>query len=118
MKYINILLIALALGASTNAFSQTASVTLASPDKRISLTVSTINKKLFYNIKAHKNTIIDTSPLGLIADSTDLGDNVTIRGAVKNSKINETYALMGNHPVAHNQANEAEIPLKIGRAHV
>jgi alpha-glucosidase len=111
MKFLNILSAALVLCASTNAFSQTTSVAVSSPDKRLTLTVSTINKKLVYNIKADKKSIIESSPLGLIADSTDLGDNVRMSGTVKRSKIDERYALMGNHPVAHNLANESEIPL-------
>ncbi len=105
MKYINILFAALVLCASTKAFSQTASVKVSSPDKRLVLTVSTINKKLVYNIKADKKSIIDTSPLGLIADSIDLGNNVSFWGVVKGNKIDERYPIMGNHPVAHNLAS-------------
>jgi alpha-glucosidase len=111
MKFINILSAVLVLCTSTKAFSQTPSVTITSPDKRLALTVSTINKKLVYNIKADKKSIIGTSPLGLIADSTDLGDNVRLAGSAKMSKVNESYPIMGNHPIAYNNANEAEIPL-------
>jgi alpha-glucosidase len=111
MKGIAILYTFLLLTATKVVFSQTQTVTLHSPDKRLALTVFTANNKLVYSVKAGNTSIINTSPLGLLADSTDYGENVRITGAAVLSKINETYPIIGNHTKAINRANEAEIPL-------
>lgn len=110
MKYTKILVAILSLTVATNVFGQSQSITVSSPDKQLSLTVFIASEKLVYNIKAGNISIIETSPLGLIADSIDLGDNAHITGPAKLNKVNENYTVMGNHPVAHNEANEAEIP--------
>jgi len=102
------LLFAILLLTTKNLFSQP--ITVASPDKKITLTVFTTDNKLMYSVKAGTVTIINASPLGLLADSTDLGANVQLTGNAKRSTINETYAIMGNHTKAINKANEAEIP--------
>ena len=102
------------LVAATKLFGQSQTVTIKSPDKKLILSVFAENKKLVYSINAGSTPIIKTSPLGLMADSTDLGDNVRINGTSVMSKVNEDYAISGNHPIAHNQANEAEIPLIAG----
>ncbi|PJJ83634.1 glycoside hydrolase family 97 protein [Mucilaginibacter auburnensis] len=111
MRYIKILSVVVLLAAAKSSFGQSQTVTVSSPDKQLSLTVSALDKKLTYNIKAGNTPIISTSPLGLIADSADLGDNVKITGAAKTGKVNESYPILGNHPIAKNQANEAEIPV-------
>lgn len=111
MKYIKFLFAVVLLTASKGTWAQTQTVTVNSPDKRLTLSVFTVDNKLVYHVKAGNTPIINTSPLGLIADSTDLGTGARITGAAKTSKVNERYPVMGNHPIALNQANEAEIPL-------
>src|SRR5476651_2117803 len=111
MKSISVLYIFLLVVATHGALAQRQTVTVNSPDKRIALTIFTADKKLVYTVKAGSTPIIKTSALGLVVDSTDLGDNTRITGAAKLSQVNETYAILGNHPIAHNRANEAEIPL-------
>ena len=100
------LFVALAKGT----FAQYQTVTLKSPDKQLVLTVFTEDEKLVYNVKRGNATIINTSPLGLVIDGTDLGDQVRFTDATKMSKINEDYPMIGNHTIAHNKANEVEIP--------
>lgn len=111
MKSIKILLTCLLLSATQGLLAQSQTVTIASPDKRITSTVFTEGKKLVYTVKAGGNVLVKTSALSLMVDSVDLGDNAKITGAAVLSKISEDYAILGNHPLAHNRANEAEIPL-------
>src|SRR5215213_4562747 len=110
MKGITILYTILLLTATKSVFSQNQTITVNSPDKGLALIVFTANKKLVYSVKAGNTSIINTSPLGLLADSIDLGDNIRITGQAVFSKINETYPIIGNHTKAINRANEAEIP--------
>ncbi len=114
MKNIKLLVTFLLLITIKGTFAQSQSVTVSSPDKRLKLTVFTADKKLAYTVKSGATAIIKTSPLGLVADSTDLGDNARITGAAKLSQINETYTILGNHNIAHNHATEAEIPVSGG----
>jgi alpha-glucosidase len=111
MKRIVVISTILLFTATKGIFGQSQTVTVNSPDKRLALTVFTTDQKLVYSVKAGNTPIINTSPLGLMADSTDLGNNVRIAGQPVLSKINETYAIIGNHTKATNRANEAEIPL-------
>ena len=111
MKGIAILYAILLLSATESLIGQTKTVTISSPDKRLTLTVFTADKKLLYTVKAGNTPIINTSPLGLMADSIDLGDNVQITGSTVPRKINETYRILGNHTMATNRANESEILL-------
>jgi len=111
MKYLSVLSFALLSTTSTDLFAQSQSVSIVSPDKKLSLTISSANKKLAYSVKSGKTVIIKTSQLGLVADSTNLGDNARITGISKLSQVNDTYAILGNHPIAHNRATEAEIPV-------
>jgi alpha-glucosidase len=104
------LLTALLLIASGGVFAQSQTVVVNSPDKRIALTVFTSGKKLVYSVKAGGSAIINSSPLGLVADGADLGQDARISGNAVRSSINETYPITGKHTTAHNQANEAEIP--------
>lgn len=109
MKPITLFLSILLL-TTKSIFSQSQTVTITSPDKKITLSVFTADNKLMYAVKAGTTTIINPSPLGLLADSTDLGANVQLTGNAKRSTINETYSIIGNHTKAINKANEAEIP--------
>ncbi|RKR85116.1 alpha-glucosidase [Mucilaginibacter gracilis] len=111
MKYLNFFAFLLLLTSAKYSYCQKQSVVFSSPNKRLMLTVNTADKKLAYSVKLGNTTIIKSSALGLVVDSTNLGDNARITGAAVLSKINEDYAIIGNHTVAHNRANEAEIPV-------
>lgn len=114
MKYLNFLLAILLFTTAKNVSAQNRTINVGSPDRRLTLTVFIEKKKLVYYIKSGDNEIIKTSPLGLIADSVDLGNNARITGAPVMSKINEDYPIMGNHAIAHNRANEVMIPVTGG----
>ncbi|TWF45728.1 glycosyl hydrolase family 97 [Chitinophaga polysaccharea] len=111
MKCINILYTFLLLTTAKGVFGQSQAVIINSPNKRLSLTVFTADKKLVYSIQSGSTPIITTSALGLVIDNMDLGDNVRIIDVATLSKINETYTILGNHSITHNRANEAEIPM-------
>ena len=111
MKSISVLYTILLLTATNGVFAQHQNITVSSPDKRMALNIFTVGKKLVYNIKAGNIPIINTSSLGLLVDSVDIGDNILMRSTPKTSKISEDYAIIGNHTIAHNRANEAEISL-------
>jgi alpha-glucosidase len=111
MKSISVLYTILLLAATNGVFAQHQNATVSSPDKRIALNILTVGKKLVYNIKAGNIPIINTSSLGLLVDNVDIGDNILMTSTPKTSKINEDYAIIGNHTIAHNRANEAETSL-------
>ncbi len=95
-----------------DVFGQSQTVSVKSPDQHLDVRVFIADKKLVYTIQADKMAIIPTSSLGLTVDSTDLGEKANITGAAVRHSINESYAILGNHPTAINRANEAEIPLQ------
>lgn len=111
MKGFNILFTILFLSIVEGTIAQTQSVSIVSPDKRLTLKVFTAAKKLLYSVQSGNFSVIKNSPLGLVIDHIELGDNAHISGAAIFSKVSEDYAIFGNHPIAHNHANEAEIPL-------
>lgn len=94
-----------------SASAQSQTVNIKSPDKRLSLNITTLNSRLVYNVQAGNAEVLKNSALGLTVDGVDLGANAKITAAPVLSKVNENYTIMGNHTAVHNQANEAEIPV-------
>ncbi len=112
MKRFNQLLLAAALLFSTiNVSAQSQTIALKSPDRQLTLTVSTVNNKLVYNVQLGNVDVIKQSALGLTIDGKDLGANATISAAPMLSKVSEKYKILGNHTDVRNRANEAEIPV-------
>ncbi|OKS86025.1 glycoside hydrolase family 97 protein [Mucilaginibacter polytrichastri] len=111
MKGFNILISILLTIAVKSAFAQSQNVSITSPDKRLALNISATGKKLAYAIHSRNTAIIKASAMGLIVDNIDLGDNAQITGPAVLSTIKEDYAILGNHNIAYNYANEAEIPV-------
>lgn len=88
-------------------------VTIKSPDKQVSVLVSVANQgQLTYAITFNDVQLLEPSPLGIVVDGVDLGKGAKIVSRPVLSKMNEKYAVFGNHSVAHNRANEAEIPIE------
>ncbi|MVN92185.1 glycoside hydrolase family 97 protein [Mucilaginibacter aquatilis] len=110
MRILKAATVALLIFAATSAFSQSQTVNISSPDKRIVLTVTSADKKLSYAVKADNQSIINKSALGLVADGENLGENAKITGKAIVSIINESYPVIGSHTKAVNHANEAQIP--------
>lgn len=88
-------------------------VKIASPDKKLEVWVSvTPEGRLSYNVRSNGVGVLETSPLGIVVDGLDLGDGAKIVSKPVRTKIDETYPVLGSHPVAHNHANEAQIPVE------
>ena len=87
-------------------------VSVSSPSKKVVIQIGITDNCLFFNVKKNNLQAIQKSSLGLVVDSIDIGQNVSITGKPKEKGIKEKYALMGNHALAVNACNEVSIPLK------
>ena len=88
-------------------------IKIASPNKQVFVWVSTASHgQLSYSVKAGVVQVLETSPLGIVVDSIDLGNDAKIVSKPILTKIDESYPVFGNHSIAHNQANEAVIPIE------
>jgi len=86
---------------------------IVSPNKQISVRVFVSTEgRLSYSVKSDDVQVLETSPLGIVVDNIDLGNDAKIVSKPVLSKIDESYAVLGNHPIAHNRANEAVIPIE------
>ena len=88
-------------------------IKVSSPDKHLSVLVF-INAegRLSYSIKSDKIQVLEESPLGLTVDSIDLGSGAKINVKPVVREIDESYPILGNHPIARNHAKEADIPVE------
>lgn len=86
-------------------------IKVISPDKNI---VSTFKidgqESLSYTVQFNGNTVLNDSPIGIVVDKLDLGNNVQI-GKAKTRTVNEAYPIMGVHSEAINRYNESIIPI-------
>ena len=88
-------------------------IKIISPDKQVSVLVSVTNEgRLSYSVKSNNTQVLETSPLGIVVDNIDLGNGAKIVSKPILSKIDENYAIMGNHSIAYNRCNEAIIPVE------
>jgi alpha-glucosidase len=88
-------------------------IKISSPGKHLSVLVFvTAEGRLSYSIKSDKIQVLEASPLGITVDSTDLGSGAKITSKPVVRKIDESYPILGNHPIARNKANEADIPVE------
>lgn len=100
------------LFAGINVAVASNGIKISSPNKQLSALVSlTPEGRLSYSIKSGGIQVLETSPLGIIVDSIDLGKGAKFTSKPIFSKIDETYPVLGNHATAHNFAKEAAIPL-------
>jgi len=111
LKILTMALLAGAL-ASAAAAADTTRI-LKSPDGKIVATIST-GAHLSYTVKFHGQTVVDTSAMGVTVDARDLGQGATFAGKSTTQTINETYPMLGNHPVAVNHCASTTIPLVSG----
>lgn len=116
LKYSLLVGVATLLTAAPFAESQTApapsgSVTVSSPDKRIRLLLSREHGQLTYRVSADGQTVLEPSNLGLRTDGVELGQDVVL-GKPQFRAIHEDYPFFGAHRTAHNDANEATVPVE------
>ena len=112
-KIRNVILAAFFLFSAMGAVYAQKEVKIQSPDKQLSALVSvTPEGRLSYSIYSKNVQLLATSPLGLIVDSIDLGNKSKITSKAVYRSIDETYTTVGNHPLVHNRANEADIAVE------
>lgn len=88
-------------------------IEITSPDKQVSVLVFVTSEgRLSYSVKSNNIHVLETSPLGMVVDRIDLGCGAKIVAKPVRSKIDETYAIYGNHSIAINRCNEAAIPIE------
>ena len=97
--------------SSTATLAAQTLTSIKSPDKRLSAEVCIIKDRATIRVFGDEQKSLIAMPVGLIADSTDLGLNVRLERNAKIQRINETYRIVGNHPVAINKANEVALSL-------
>ena len=107
-----ILLIAVLGITKVYAMSESEIIELRSPNKQLTVKVFVESGRLSYTIASGNVEVLSSSPLGLTVDGVDLGNNPHLFSTPVKSKINEKYGILGNHPIAHNRANEVSIPFE------
>ncbi|NWG12894.1 MAG: glycoside hydrolase family 97 N-terminal domain-containing protein [Acidobacteria bacterium] len=87
-------------------------VSLASPDGAIQIRFSlSRGAHLSFDIAFRGKAIIETSPLAMILNGTDLGDDVTF-GKPDRYRVNQRYPWHGVHSLARDHCNGARIPIR------
>lgn len=84
---------------------------LSSPDGQVKMHIVINGTRLSYDVVYAGTQVIRTSPLGVTVDGIDLGENAVITAKPRKTIVNGRYALMGNHTIVVNRANEWMIPL-------
>ena len=88
-------------------------ITLCSPDGRLRATIENRENQLSWNLCHDDNFIIESSPLGLLLDGANLGENAKLQTPIS-GEIDEDYAVRGHHTRAHNRCKTLEIPVVSG----
>jgi alpha-glucosidase len=87
-------------------------VTVTSPDGTVAIVIDVDGKgQLVWRATMNGSPIIETSPLGIVVDGTNLGAGAEVQHTVV-YKIDEKYPWNGVHSVAIDRANGARIALR------
>jgi alpha-glucosidase len=112
-KLTKAIITSICLFAGINAVLAQKEIKITSPNKQLSVSVFVDAKgRLSYSVKSEGIQVLETSPLGLTVDSIDLGKGAKITSKPAVREIDEKYSILGNHTMAINHANEAEIPIE------
>jgi alpha-glucosidase len=84
---------------------------VASPDGSVQFQLRAADGRLKYSVTFRGRPVIESSPLAVSVDGTDLTDGVEL-GDGKASEIHETYPWRGVHSRAINNAHGIVLPLK------
>jgi alpha-glucosidase len=84
---------------------------LASPDGSVQFLLRAADGRLTYTVTFRGRPVIESSPLAVSVDGTDLTDGVEL-GDGKATEVHETYPWRGVHSRAINNANCIVLPLK------
>ncbi|MES2376261.1 MAG: glycoside hydrolase family 97 catalytic domain-containing protein [Bacteroidota bacterium] len=111
-KLFNIVITALCLFTVVNAFAA-GDIKISSPNKQLTVEVYiAADGRLTYTVNSKNTQLLAPSPLGITIDDIDLGSGAKITATATFTKIDESYAILGSHGTARNQANEAAIPIE------
>lgn len=86
-------------------------VRVASPNGRIEFQLFVREGRLSYQISFKGRPVIETSPIAILIDDTDLGRNVEI-GRTSRHRLDERYSWRGNHSEAVNRCNGAAMSIR------
>lgn len=101
------------LTQSSGVVGSTQDWVLRSPDGALNVSVGVgADGRLAYAVSRQGKQVLAPSPLGLTVDGVDLGQGAKVAGEPAVRELDETYALLGNHPTARNHAFETVIPLE------
>ncbi len=104
-------LLVLSHGALLHAAPPARTVSIASPDKRVSLTIAVERDgRLTWRATLDAKTVIEPSALGIVVDGADLGRGAAIVRSER-YRIDERYPSRGVHAMAVNRANGARLTL-------
>ena len=86
---------------------QAAEIKVKSPDGKAIITVSDTGG-LSYSVAFDDREVVTRSRYGIVANDVDLGADVKL-GKSSSRKINESYAMFGNHAEAKNNCRETTV---------
>jgi len=112
MKKSVLFMIAFAIVSLFSFAQKENTISVKSPSKKVVVQIGINDNCLSFTVKKNNQQAIQKSSLGLVIDSIDIGQNVSITGKSKVNEIKEKYALMGNHSLSVNACSEVTIPLK------
>ena len=90
-------------------------VDIASPAGNVTASFFTENSRLQYSLTLNGRPVLLPSPLGIVIDGNDLGENVSITSTTADT-FHETYPTRGVHAIAVNHYNQLNIELKNSNA--
>jgi alpha-glucosidase len=103
--------LAAALVAASCSSAVAADLTLASPDGRVQISVSTASGGLDYSILFGGKPVIDSSPLGIVVDGVNLAAGVGILPKSQPFSVDEKYPWYGGHSTAIDRYNGLKLNL-------
>ena len=97
---------------------QKTSFDILSPDKKISVNFKISRKKAWYSVKRNKETVLDSSKLGLMRDDDDYTTNFTIVSASAMVPVSNKYEMLtAKRKVNTYKANKQIFHLQNGSGH-
>lgn len=83
---------------------------VSSPDGNLHFRLSTEGRNLGFSVIMNGKAVIEPSPIIMTVDGVTITDKIKT-GEVTKKSVNETYPLKGLHSTAHNNYNEASVPV-------
>lgn len=110
MKHYRFLITACVVVATAQAVAGQA-ISVSSPGGNVQMTVSATGGRLTYTVSFQKQTVIENSPMGIVVDGVDFGQNA-VPGKTERYRRDETYPWYGVHSTARDRANGAKVSIR------